>query len=112
MYVNRSSLRDFKTETLCFLYDQDVPFTNNFAECDVRMLKVKQKVSGTFRTEHGTNAFMAIRSFVSIVQKQKCFSAPRICLQRSACCTFIGAKLINRALVVTFQHTKQSHLSM
>jgi len=63
-------LRDFKTETLRFLYEAEVPFTNNLAERDLRMIKVKQKVSGSFRTEHGANAFAVNRSFISTVQKQ------------------------------------------
>ena len=68
-------LRDFKVETLRFLYDPDVPFTNNLAERDLRMIKLKQKVSGSFRTECGAIVFAIIRSFVVDCQKtkQKCF---------------------------------------
>lgn len=63
-------LRDFKVETLRFLYDPSIPFTNNLAERDLRMMKLKQKISGCFRTEHGAHSFAIIRSFISTVQKQ------------------------------------------
>jgi transposase len=63
-------LRDFKTETLRFLYDENVPFTNNLAERDVRMIKVKQKISGSFRTEQGARDFVRARSLISTAKKQ------------------------------------------
>jgi transposase len=63
-------LQKFKTETLLFLHNKDVPFTNNLAERDLRMIKLHQKVSGCFRTTHGAEHFVAIRSFVSTLRKQ------------------------------------------
>lgn len=63
-------LQKFKIETLRFLHNQDVPFTNNLSERDLRMMKLHQKVSGCFRTSRGAQTFATIRSFVSTVRKQ------------------------------------------
>jgi transposase len=63
-------LRAHRDSVLAFLDDLRVPFDNNQAERDLRMLKVQQKISGGFRTATGAAAFARIRGYVSTLRKQ------------------------------------------
>lgn len=64
-------LKCWRTATLRCL-NGVTPFTNNQAEQDIRMMKVRQKISGGFRTFAGAEAFCAVRGFISTVKKQGC----------------------------------------
>ncbi|CAN5497174.1 IS66 family transposase [soil metagenome] len=63
-------LRQYKADVWRFATDVGAPFTNNLAEQALRMSKVRQKVSGCFRTDEGAKTFFAIRSYLQTMRKQ------------------------------------------
>lgn len=64
-------LRDYRQDVWRFISEDGVPFTNNLAEQALGMAKVKQKISGCFRTVHGADTFFTIRSYLATMRKQK-----------------------------------------
>ncbi len=63
-------LKNRYEDVLRFLHNPEVPFTNNQSEQALRMIKIKQKISGSFRTFEGADTFLTVRSYTATTQKQ------------------------------------------
>jgi transposase len=90
-------LRLGQQQVLAFVDDLSIPFDNNQAERDLRMLKMQQKVSGCFRSTRGGSAIGRIRSYLSTLSKQR---VKRLAALEAL---FVGQPLYpNFGLIVTF----------
>jgi transposase len=76
-------LVEFKNETLAFIHDFDVPFDNNLSERDLRMMRLKEKISGTFRGAASAKEWCQLGSYISTARKNglRALDAPTLALQ-------------------------------
>ncbi len=65
-------LDEHAEDVLRFAHDFAVPFDNNLAERDIRMIKLQQKISGCWRSREGADAFLALRSYIQTARKHGC----------------------------------------
>ena len=79
-----------KGAVLAFAFNQEVPFTNNLAERDIRPAKIKQKISNCFRTFKGAEVYARIEGFISTARKQNYNVFTELCT------TFEGHNFITR----------------
>ena len=84
-------LKEYKGAVCLFAENFAVPFDNNQAERDLRMIKVKQKVSGCFRTKEGAENYLTIMSYVGTARKQGVnpFNAIRQAMEGVSCCCWV-----------------------
>ncbi len=63
-------LDEHRDDVLRFAHNFQVPFDNNLAERDIRMIKIQQKISGSWRTTSGADRFLQVRAYISTARKQ------------------------------------------
>jgi len=88
-------------EVFTFMYDFSVPFDNNLAERDLRMMKLKEKISGIFRSPEGAENFCRIRSYIQTVKKNG------LNILESLKKAFLGSPFMPQTMVPPLSSNKQ-----